>query len=187
MAALKKLKVTNQLKGDIEKSALKWYRGTVQKLVKGYTNIVVPRPSRMYIGLYPDPKYRKTLPYWDSAPLLLTLNISSKHLLGLNLHYIPPKMRERLLKLLDKHTIGKSEKERWKITYQIVKSLPPKLVEPCIKKYLIKRFRSRFIEVPYSDRNIIAALPFQKWKSDTQSVSATKVYSDSREKFTKKR
>ena len=57
-----------------------------------------PFYGRLNMFFY-DPKFKKTLPYYDVFPLVLPLEIYSDGFLGINLHYLPIPLR---IKLLDK-------------------------------------------------------------------------------------
>ena len=46
---------------------------------------------------YYDPKHRQTLPYFDSFPLVMLIKAEKETFLGLNFHYLPPKLRAILL------------------------------------------------------------------------------------------
>ena len=52
-----------------------------------------------------DPKFKKTLPYYDRFPLVLPIERYSDGFLGINLHYLPIPLRIRLLdELMDYST-----------------------------------------------------------------------------------
>ena len=48
-------------------------------------------------GHYYDAKHKATLPYYDGFPLILMLGPAKGGFMGLNLHYLPPVVRARLL------------------------------------------------------------------------------------------
>ena len=58
--------------------------------------------GRMYTFFY-DAKYKEKLPYWDRFPVVLILDMYQGGFSGLNLHYIPPRYRVRLLYELYKY------------------------------------------------------------------------------------
>ena len=60
-----------------------------------------PFYGRLNMFIY-DPKFKKTLPYYDTFPLVLPLEKYNDGFLGINLHYLPIPLRIRLLdKLVD--------------------------------------------------------------------------------------
>ena len=44
-----------------------------------------------------DPKFKKTLPYYDTFPLVLPLETYNDGFLGINMHYLPIPLRVNLL------------------------------------------------------------------------------------------
>ena len=52
--------------------------------------------GNMYMFFY-DPKHKDTLPYYDGFPLVIPIGPAEKGFLGLNLHYLPPALRAKLL------------------------------------------------------------------------------------------
>ena len=42
---------------------------------------------------YYNPKYRKTLPYYDMFPMIMLLSAEQETFLGINFHYLRPKWR----------------------------------------------------------------------------------------------
>ena len=52
--------------------------------------------GRLNMFIY-DPKLKKTLPYYDTFPLVLPLEDYNDGFLGLNFHYLPIPLRMKLL------------------------------------------------------------------------------------------
>mgnify|MGYP003646911107 CR=1 FL=1 len=126
-----------------------------------------------------QPKHRETLPYYDSFPLVVVIGPADKGFLGLNLHYLPPILRAKLLDGLLDTTNNKSynDSTRFQVTYGMLqRASKMKYFKPCIKHYLNDQVRSRFAAVPAPEWEIAAFLP----TADFQKASKTKVYSDSR-------
>jgi hypothetical protein len=65
--------------------------------------------GKMYLFHY-DPKGRKTLPYYDTFPLILLTGIHKSGFTGLNLHYLPPEPRLILLSNLAQKYVFKDGK-----------------------------------------------------------------------------
>ena len=63
--------------------------------------------GNMFMFFY-DPKHKDTLPYYDSFPLVIPFSRAEKGFLGLNLHYIPPILRAKLLEGLLETTNNRS-------------------------------------------------------------------------------
>lgn len=106
--------------------------------------------GRLYGYLY-DPKYKKTLPYYDKFPLTLVLGLYSDGFLGLNMHYLPYPLRAKLLENVMESTKktrrrGKEE-EIADVSYRILKSSTvSRLMQFSIKRYLYGHVKSPFVE-----------------------------------------
>ena len=50
------------------------------------------RPGSLYCWFY-DPKYKRTLPYYDAFPVAFIMNMKEKGFLGINMHYLPLRSR----------------------------------------------------------------------------------------------
>lgn len=56
-------------------------------------------PGKMYLFSY-SPKYKETLPYYDTFPLIIPFSMDAKHFTGINFHYLKPYVRIILLNKL---------------------------------------------------------------------------------------
>ena len=132
----------------------------------------------MYMFFY-DPKHKKTLPYYDSFPLVIVLDKAEGGFLGLNLHYLPPTLRAKFLDRLMEISNDKrfDDNTKMQVSYNMLKKAAKyKYFKPCIKHYLTDHIRSRLAYVPAPEWEIATFLPTADW----QKASAGKVYSDSR-------
>ena len=59
--------------------------GSNVALKEGRRKDIRPTPGMMY-AFYYDPKHKETLPYYDTYPLVVIVELNSKGILGLNLH-----------------------------------------------------------------------------------------------------
>ena len=90
----------NTRDGGIDRSA-EWYRNTVRKLGTRVTankmmqdGTLTNRPNIGLLNLFfYDPKYKKTLPYYDIYPLVLPLDTIPGGFAGINFHYLAPLQR----------------------------------------------------------------------------------------------
>lgn len=173
------------------KEAREWYRrkasgiGEVHEptLMKSepsrFRQMVVP--GRMYMFYY-DPKHKDTLPYYDRFPLIFPIDVRGDHFLGLNLHYLPPQYRAKLMDALYSLVNNNRYDETTKIqlSYRILKaSANLKYFKPCIKKYLKRHVRSRFVAVAANEWDIALFLPLERFEKEPN----TKVWSDSVQKI----
>jgi hypothetical protein len=137
----------------------------------------------MYIYQY-DAKFKKTLPYWDTHPLIFPIEIGDGYIIGLNMHYLPPMLRARLLDAILDLPVYKSAAQRAKMSYDIVRGFAASdLVKPTIHKYLITHITSNVIEITRDEWTHVTFLPLQDFRSLTGSSSIARVYADSRRKI----
>lgn len=126
-----------------------------------------------------DPKHKDTLPYYDRFPLIFPINIAKGGFLGMNMHYLPPRLRAQLMDALYDAANNQrfDEKTRLDISYRILsQSSKYRLFKPTVKRYLTKHVRSRFVRINASEWDIALFLPLQSF----QKGSVQKVYADSR-------
>jgi len=134
--------------------------------------------GNMYMYFY-DPKTKDTLPYYDSFPLTIVVGPATGGFYGLNLHYLPPVLRARMLDGLMDITNNKSydETTKFQIRYNMLQRTSKlKYFKPCFKHYLNEHVRSRFALVPAPEWEIATFLP----TADFQKSSKATVYRDSR-------
>lgn len=129
--------------------------------------------GRMYYFFY-DPKLKERLPYYDRFPLVIPIERHAQGFLGLNLHYVSPKTRIRLLNKLSEYITDDryDEKTRLRISYDTLKGATsiPEFV-PCVKLYLYKHVESRFLEISASEWDIACLLPTEFFKkASTEEV-----------------
>ena len=138
--------------------------------------------GRMYTFFY-DAKTKKKLPYWDRFPLVIILDLREDGFTGLNLHYIPPRYRVRLLYELYKYVIldddDMAEEEmrmRIKMTYKLIDGISKlKMYKPCFKRYLTTQIEGRALEITPNYWDTMAMLPLAQW----QKEKVRTVYSES--------
>jgi len=134
-----------------------------------------PFYGRLNMFFY-DPKFKKTLPYYDTFPLVLPLEKYDDGFLGINLHYLPMKLRIKLLdRLVDYSNNTKfDESTRLAVDYSKLKNV--NLIKPTLKRYLAGRVKTQFRRIDADEFIVAALLPVARWKKGT----AAEVYKDSR-------
>src|SRR5210317_261629 len=172
-----------QKAGDTDKSAT-WYRTQVNKIASGTTagqlfrqGKLNGRPSVGRLNLFGyNPKFRKTLPYYDIFPLVLPLEPISGGFMGMNFHYLPPLLRFRLLERMQATATDQrfDSKTKFDVTYDDVKNI--KIVKPTIKKYLYSYVQTGFLKINADEAAVAIYLPVQRFKK----ASEAQAYSDSR-------
>ena len=144
--------------------------------------------GHMFFFFY-DAKLKKTLPYYDKFPLIIVLEIYSDGFLGLNLHYINPSLRAKLLSdlssILNNTKYDKTTKFR--ISYAYLKrtnKILPKEAKPCIKRYLYSHVKSKFLPIYSMDWIWCIYLPYEDFTSQTKTgVTKNQDWSDSHKGF----
>lgn len=135
----------------------------------------------MYMFFY-DPKTKDQLPYYDRFPLVIVVGPAKGGFYGINLHYLPPKLRlvffSNLMSIQGDKRLTDSAK--FSLTYQMLKkSSKLRYFEPCFKHYLNAHVESKFAEVPAPEWEIATFLP----TADFRKANNYKVYYDSRNKI----
>jgi hypothetical protein len=105
--------------------------------------------GRMFMFFY-DPKHKDTLPYYDAFPLIFVIGLKDNGFLGMNLHYLPPYLRAKLMDELYKVSSDK------------------KYYKPCVKHYLLEKVQSKFMGVDPEHWDIALMLPSERFKKDTK-------------------
>lgn len=135
-------------------------------------------PGRMFLFAY-DAKHKDTLPYFDRFPLIFPFKVMSDGFLGINMHYLPPIFRARLMdSLYDTLNNNKMDNTtKLKISYDILNGASKfKYFKPCIKHYLNSQVDSRLVYIDPKEWDFALFLPLQKF----QGASTARVYRDSR-------
>ena len=142
-----------------------------------------PQPGRMYQFGY-NAKTAKYLPYWDKYPLMICLGVSGQHILGINLHYIPPRQRVEFLDTVMRYSSTKttSNSTYLKINYNKIKK--HKWVAHMIKKYLFSHVVEVFQEISPKDWGKAIQLPTQEftYRDTGRNISAVAAYTDRNKK-----
>ena len=140
-----------------------------------------PIPGDMIMYTY-NPKLRATLPYYDIFPLTILVGPAPGGFFGINLHYLPPKVRAIFLDHLnDVATNQKFDKTtRFRITYNILKSAAKyKYFRPCFKHYLSRHINSKIMKVDASEWNVAIFLETQTFRKKSTSF----IWSQSRRQY----
>lgn len=177
------------------KSARKWYRDKGKDLTIGRGKFVGENNERhrtvkqfeygkMYYFFY-APKHAKTLPYYDTSPLIFPVGPAPKGFYGINFHYLDYRSRAKLMDALYSITTDKryNEDTKMKLSYQVLKSTRKfRLFKPTFKHYLSGYVRSRMVEIHSVEWDIALFMPLANFKKASQST----VWADSK-KATKRK
>ena len=152
-----------------------WYRNKIKEVgTPGAQDLIRDgkRSNSPYVGklnmFFYSPKHKKTLPYYDTFPLVLPLEQYSDGFLGINFHYLTIPLRIKLLdKLVDySNNTDFDERTRLMVDYNKLKSV--KLIRPTIHKYLSGYTKSQFRRIDADEWTIAALLPVQRFKKATE-------------------
>jgi hypothetical protein len=172
-------------------AAREWYRQQAKDTTKTKAN-----PEKLIKEMAPDrakqrfllgqmymfnylPKHKDTLPYYDRFPLIFPINRAKGGFMGINMHYLPPILRAKLMDALYDTANNKyyDETTRLKMNYQTLASATKfKEFKPCIKHYLTGQMRSRLIYINPTEWDVALFLPTARFVGATQA----QVFKDSR-------
>jgi hypothetical protein len=127
---------------------------------------------------YYNAKTANQLPYWDAFPLVIPLQRYNDGFLGLNLHYLPPRIRAGFMdKLLDRATLNENDDPvKIRISYEILDATKRyKEFRPCLKRYLYGQIASKILRVQPNEWETAVFLPTHQF----QKAKAQEVWQDS--------
>lgn len=133
--------------------------------------------GRMYMYQY-DPKHKETLPYYDELPLVFPIGPAKGGFYAINLHYLPPMLRAKLMDALwavasTKHY---DTTTKLKISYSILNNAAKfRWFRPCLKHYLYAHVRSQFIQIEDHEWEAAIMVPFARFRK----AGNRKVWGDS--------
>jgi hypothetical protein len=152
------------------------------------------REGQMFMFNY-QPVHKSKLAYYDTFPVIFILKIESDGFLGINLHYLPPQLREKVFINLLTFTSGglESDSTRLILIYEKLMARPKfrHYIKPCIKKYLYKRIDSFMLRIPPEDWYIATFLPLERflkkhrslvWVETRQKILQDRLHSGTEEK-----
>lgn len=176
-----KEKIQTMRVGD-ERKSLQWYNSQINRL--GLRSVepeqiiasnVAPATSKvvwgnMYMFAY-VPIHVETLPYFDLFPLVLPFSFVPDGFIGLNMHYLSPKMRQilfhKLLKITEQKHITETSKMRARWNLLNTASNMPE-IRPCIKRYAMTHLRTRLLRINPLDWASIIMLPLESFIGETK-------------------
>lgn len=170
-----------------------WFRDTARRTKTSPMNFVreVDRSqfrskSQLGIGFmycyFYNPKGKEELPYYDRFPLIFMVGKTEDGFYGINLHYLPYKLRAILMDNLYEIASNKrfDETTKIKLSYNILQSASRyKYFKPCFKRYLWSHVQSRLIKINSDQWDMALFLPLHQF----EKASANKVWADSTRKI----
>ena len=175
MAESKYIQSVKQAVGERPRST-EWYKDKIKELgtpsaldlIRDGKKSTRPFFGRLNMFIY-DPKFKKTLPYYDTFPLVLPIEKYSNGFLGINMHYLSMPMRMRLLdRLVDYSNNDKFDKStKLNVDYSRLKKID--LIKPCLKRYLAGNVKTQFRKVEADEFIVATLLPVQRFKKQSDS------------------
>jgi len=137
------------------------------------------RPGNMYLFQY-QAKHAEKLPYFDRFPLIFPFRVEGDRFWGINLHYLPHRLRAQLMDSLYDLVTNQRYDESTRIQgawSTLNRAARMKLIKPCVKQYLFSQLNSRFFYVYPSEWDIALFLPLERFSG----ASKTQVWSRSQQ------
>ena len=164
-------------------AARQWYRQAAQRTAVNPTSLIrsdrerfrrVPSIGQMYMFQY-DAKYKEVLPYWDRFPLVIPFEqtrrgglASGDGFYGMNLHYLPLRLRARLMDAL--YDTVSSDGDQFQITYNILnRAAKLRFFRPCVKHYLFNHVKSQFFYIDPKEWDIALFLPTERFAKSNKA------------------
>lgn len=138
-------------------------------------------PGRMYFFQY-DAKTKEQLPVWDKYPLIFPWDVwtggdgkfgeaGKTYMIGINMHYLSPRMRLEAMKALLKLRNEKRYREstKLKISWDVLQGLSQShLFEHAVKIYRLDHVRSKFVKIPPRSWELVVFLPLARWSKGSK-------------------
>ena len=162
-------------KNSIE--AISWFRREATRiganrinktrLMESYDKVTRVNQGELYMYWY-DPKWKATLPEYDRFPLVFVLELYDDGFLGLNLHYLPPKVRQIVL-LQFAGTTNFDKHKAKRINYSVSQViLNDEYLKAMVKRYLWSHFESPVYRVPENDWDKVVFLPLAAFEKKSK-------------------
>ena len=152
------------LKGEVRNrfsrtNAAKFYRDAETKINPA---LLHRRASLgdMYCYYY-NPKHRDKLPYYDRFPMMMLISADQDTFLGLNFHYLRPKLRAILLDRVSAKIGGGIPK------WNRLKKIPE--IERVVKRYRFDHIMRKVIPIEENEQEIAIFLPLERFKKASPS------------------
>lgn len=173
-----------------QRDARTWFRQAAQdvtsvnrnRLMNDKQNVVSSLDQnnigQMFMFFY-DPKHKDTLPYYDTFPLIFLIGFKEKGFMGINLHYLPPFLRAKLMDALYETINNKryDDTTKLRVSYQILASASKfRYFKPCVKHYLLEHVTGNYLNIEPTNWDSALMLPTEQFKK----ASAELVWRESR-------
>lgn len=153
---------------------------TTKKIIEDKTSkrFKYRKPGYIYMFRYVPPD-KKELEFYDEFPVIITFGFSGNVVQGINLHYLPIRIRLILLLQILKSLTGEGETAKIKLQNLLKSSTVRKYISVMTEEFHFGGIRSKIRHITPDEFVIMSLLPVQKFKKKTQ----TQVYSQIRSKI----
>jgi hypothetical protein len=118
-----------------------------------------------------EAKYKDTLPYWDMYPLVFVVGFYKDGFLGMNLHYIPPVARRRVIQeVLKAPMMNMKTGDKLLLPVLAISKGFPSSWRKCFKRYLKKHILTSFINIPEEEWLVATLLPMASFQNASQNA-----------------
>lgn len=172
--------------GTRRQAAREWFRKAASEVTSVNANQFMNKASRerlitrvghenigQMMMFWYDAKLKDELPYWDRLPLIYPIEIYEDGFLGINLHYLPPMYRAKLMDALYTTMNNKSydKTTRLQISYRIMKGVQKfRYFKPCIKRYLNSHVQSKFVSIEPTEWDMALMLPTERFQKKSKQT-----------------
>jgi hypothetical protein len=186
---------TNQKLTNNELTAVQWFRKSMRDITKSksanptnyepllkekHRNLIKRLRGQVLVFKYKPSSKTK---FYDRYPLVIVLEITGSHIIGLNLHYVPPNDRIKLVLLMNSLLFNQKEtnlqKTRVKIFSLLNKKIFAKYTGTAINRYNIKNIVGKPKLTTPEEWSYLAFLPVFK------GISPAKLYTEIRTEVNK--
>lgn len=165
----------NKTKINTPDGARKWFNTAIGNITKKIPDGMIDATTNQFppfgevVFFKYDPKLKDTLAVYDEHPFLLVTNVDNKGFSGINLHYIHPKIREKMLiKMSEFKDKSKSQKDYIIKTLPILNSFSTHdLFKVAYKNYLPNHVRSKIAIVNHDYWINVSKMNLYKFKKQS--------------------
>lgn len=130
--------------------------------------------GRLYMFRYAA-KGAGTLPVWDEYPLVLPFSPTAGGFIGINLHYLPYKVRawllHKLLKVNETKQGGYDPKKKMRVSWEILNGFSRyDVTGQATHQYLYSQMASPFKLISTDDYQYAIMLPMAKWQGTDRTM-----------------
>lgn len=160
-------------------AARDWFRDTASGKKVNVDKLMGSDPTRatsdpiigsMYLFKY-DPKYKDVLPYYDRLPLIFPFRKVPGGFYGINVHYLAPQYRAKLMDALY-HTKTNNrfdESTQVSVNYSVlVASSKTGFIKPAVKHYLDGHVQGSMMYIHPAEWDIALMLPVADWSGASE-------------------